>query len=194
MFWFFFFTKILCLAFLSLWISIWNQSSIKEKNVKDMNSCSFIVYVYGSFMQTILIYSWRFSYLCSKLSDRLRLLDPTGFLAIFRHLLFPPSCPSFATLGKCDDRFMDSLDNSGSGGGSWRICQAAADTRSHRFSGNQQGMYTRKDIPHGASRGASFLPAWPAKLANQIRSRPSCGSSSRGKVRIYSRPGVSPAQ
>lgn len=54
-----FFTKILCLAFLSLWISIkdWNQSSIKEKNVKDMNSCSFIVYVYGSFMQTILIYS-----------------------------------------------------------------------------------------------------------------------------------------
>jgi hypothetical protein len=43
------------------------------------------------------------------------LLGPAGFLTIFRRLSFSP-LPLIRELGNRDDRFMDSLDNGGSGG------------------------------------------------------------------------------
>jgi len=89
-------------------------------------------------------------------------------------------------------------------GSSWRICQAAVDTGVHRFLGSKTAyphwtihicIYTYGKIFLTVYYGASFLQPVADEISKP-NSKPTVvsSSSSRGKVRIYSRPGVSSAR
>lgn len=106
--------------------------------------------------------------------------DPVGFLALYPvTFLLPPSL--IRESSERDDRFMDSLDNGGSGGSRVEVGGSAKRRHGecnvsllrHNYVPPSSG-YThthararaRKDILRGCHRGASFPRS--AKLANQI--------------------------
>lgn len=165
----------------------------------------FLLHVYGSSAQNALIYSWRF--LSPFEVIRSLPIALSHWVRVFRSI----SSPSFS-LSAADSRarqarrqiygFSWQWRKRRVAGGSWRICQAAADTRVHRLSGSKTAyplrtmhdiytcivcthsvyiyIYTYAHTHTHTERYFSrcitvhlFRSPWPTKLANQIRSRPS---------------------
>lgn len=114
---------------------------------------------------------------------------PLDFSRYFVTFLLHPLAPlcSIRDLGKRGDRFMDSLDNGGSGGSrGWKLADLPTGDRHESASSCFSRAATAAAVPclhrtmHDIQRGkislavrrvASFLQ--PDELANQIRGRPS---------------------